>query len=74
MAGEGDGGLPIPTLLDPVEEEDTIVFLVHVRILGFVKLLFLIKVVFWRVVLVLFGHPRRLPRPPFRYPCQRPSD
>jgi hypothetical protein len=46
VADEENRYLPIPSFLDPVEEEDTIVLVVLVRILELVKFLFLIKVVF----------------------------
>jgi hypothetical protein len=58
VADEENKCLLIPSFLDPVEEEDTIVFVVLVCILELVKLLFSIEVVFWRVVLVFFDHPR----------------
>jgi hypothetical protein len=38
--------LPIPLFLNPIKEEDTIVFVVLICILKLVKLLFLIEVVF----------------------------
>jgi hypothetical protein len=48
----------MPSFLSPVEEDDTIVFVVLICILSLVKLLFLIKVVFWQVVFVLFDNAR----------------
>jgi hypothetical protein len=49
--------LLIPSFLDPIKEEDTIVFVVFIYILELVKLFLLIEVVFWQVVLVFFNHP-----------------
>ena len=46
MADEENRCLLIPSFLNPVEEEDTIVFVVLVHILELVKLLILIEVVF----------------------------
>jgi hypothetical protein len=46
VADEENMCLPILSFLNPVEEEDTIVFVVLVRILKLVKLFFLIEVVF----------------------------
>ena len=48
----------MPSFLDPVEEQDTTVCVILIFIIELVKVLFLIEVVFWRIVLVLFGNPR----------------
>jgi hypothetical protein len=57
MLSKGDRRLPVPSILDPVEEQDATVCAILIFIIGLVEV-FLIEVVFWREALVLFTNPR----------------